>query len=303
MTQADAHLRHLRQRVQAAIEEVLPQESERPSTLHRAMRYPFTAGGKRTRAVLCLLCAEVAASTATTMGETRAADGALLPAVAVELLHTHSLMHDDLPAMDDSPVRRGAPAAHVVFGEATTMLAADALLVLAFELLARCPASPPHPPGQLVWELASAAGSRGLAGGQFEDLAKDAPHHPEETLHFVHRAKSASLMRAAARMGGIAAGAPVWMVDALGRYGEALGLAFQMVDDILDALGTLAVTGKPAHQDFVKGRPNAVLLYGLEEARARSAALTARAVEALQHVPGDTRLLEFFAETLLNRKG
>ncbi|MBN1556928.1 MAG: polyprenyl synthetase family protein [Lentisphaerae bacterium] len=220
-----AYLRERAAAVDAELDRVLPPESEPPAGLHRAMRYSVLSGGKRLRAVLCLAAAEAAAP---------GRPAPFAAAAAVELLHAYTLVHDDLPDMDDDAERRGKPSTHVAFGPALAILAGDALQALAFETAARAPVPAPYPANQLVLELARAAGSRGVVGGQVEDLAADALPDPG-TLRFIHEHKTADLFRAALRFGAVSAGAPPEALGALTEYGLQFGLAFQITDDLLDA--------------------------------------------------------------------
>jgi geranylgeranyl diphosphate synthase type II len=269
-------------RVEAALEAALPRDDVRPAELHRAMRYCVLSNGKRLRPILCLAAAQAAGGNSET---------ALPPAVAVELLHTYTLVHDDLPAMDDDAERRGRPSCHVAFGEATAILVGDALQALAFETLAAYPAPPPYPPVQLVRELAAAAGSLGVVGGQVEDIAGAGRAPDEAMIDFIHRHKTADLFRAAIRMGAISAGATEADLESLTRYAVALGLAFQVVDDVLDA----------SYGEMQPDGFSCIEVYGMEGARGRASELTAEASEALRDVAGNTEPLAALAEQMLKR--
>ncbi len=260
------YLEQKRTLVDTVLEQELPPETERPDVLHRALRHAVFPGGKRLRPVLCMAAAETVGGSA---------DDALLAAAAVELLHSYTLVHDDLPCMDDDSERRGKPTVHVAFGEANAVLAGDALQALAFELAARSPAPPPWTPNQLVIELAAAAGSRGVVGGQVEDIASSGTGDAD-IVAYVHEHKTADLFRAAVRMGAIAAGASSGHATDLARYAMNLGLAFQITDDVLD-------TG---HGD---GLPelSCIPVYGEEGARRRAADHVLEAVAALSQFPVD----------------
>jgi geranylgeranyl diphosphate synthase type II len=273
MFDLEAYLESRRRAVDEELERRLPPAAARPRLLHEAMRYSIFAGGKRLRPVLCMAAAEA-------MG--RDHEVALPPAAALECLHTYSLIHDDLPAMDDDDLRRGRPTAHKQFGEARAILAGDALLTLAFELLACCPPPRPYAPAELVRELARAAGSRGMAGGQFEDLeAEDRP--PEGGLvEYIHRHKTGALIRASCRMGAMAAGAARSELDVLSEYGRHVGLAFQVADDILNATSSAAELGKAAGSDRAHGKMTYVAVYGVEGARAKARGWAEAALEALE---------------------
>ena len=262
--------------VNAGLDRWMPTASERPARLHEAMRYSVFAGGKRIRPILCLLCAEAC-------GGDRSA--ALRPAGAIELLHTYTLIHDDLPAMDDDDLRRGRPTLHKVVGEANAILAGDALLTLAFEWLAGCPAPPPHDPGRLAYELARASGSRGVAGGQFEDMEAEGEAPDALRLEFIHRHKTAALIEAACRMGALVAGASAPRVDALGGYGRDVGLAFQIADDVLNVTATSEELGKRAGRDATRGKLTYVAVYGVEASLRRARECADSAIQALDGLP------------------
>lgn len=263
----DAYLAALRQEVEVALDQYLPGSEERPAKLHTAMRYSLLGGGKRLRPILCLASAEA-------VGGTRAA--AMLPAVALECLHTYTLIHDDLPAMDNDDLRRGQPTVHKKFDEATAILAGDALLTLAFELLARSAV-----PAKLAQELAEAAGSRGVVGGQAEDLAAEGRAPDAALLDFIHTNKTGKLIRAACRMGALAGGANVEQLTALTTYAEKIGLAFQIADDMLNVTSTPEQLGKAVGSDAARKKMTYVALYGLAAAREKAHTLIAAAQAAL----------------------
>jgi geranylgeranyl diphosphate synthase type II len=273
--------------VNAALDRMLPPASTRPERLHEAMRYSLFCGGKRIRPLLCLASAEAAGQP----GEV-----AILPAVALECLHTYTLIHDDLPAMDNDDLRRGRPTSHKVYGEAGAILAGDSLLTFAFEVLAQAPDG-----ARLALELARAAGSRGVAGGQCEDLASEGVSPDAARLEYIHRHKTAALIQAACRMGAIAAGATDLVCDALGLYGDRLGFAFQMADDILNASSTPEVLGKAAGSDAARGKMTSVALYGIAGARREALARVAEAVHALESLPGPVEPLAAIARFAVER--
>jgi len=241
----------------------LPEEGETPERLHAAMRYALLGGGKRLRpALVRLVCLELGGRE----------DAAAPAAVALELVHTYSLVHDDLPAMDDDELRRGRPTVHVAFDEATAILVGDALLTLAFEVLSRDEHGREH-----ARVLARAAGSRGMVGGQVLDLslaltAEDRGKSGLAALEDMHRRKTAALFRAACEMGAIAAGRALER-ERCADFGEAVGLLFQAVDDLLDATGDAATLGKTPGKDAAQARPSLVQAVGLARARERAAAL------------------------------
>lgn len=281
------YLEARRVRVDAELDRRLPAETERPAILHQAMRYSIFGGGKRLRPILCLAAAEAAGAVD---------DAAMIPAVALECLHTYTLIHDDLPSMDDDDLRRGQPTCHKAFGEANAILAGDSLLTLAFELLAEAPQ-----PGPLARELAQAAGSRGVAGGQYEDLAAEGKDPDPARLEFIHVQKTAKLIRAACRMGAIAAGAADAPLDALGRYGEYIGLAFQIADDILNATSTREILGKAVGSDAAHGKLTYVALYGVDRARTEAQRLVDAALHALDAFQPPPEPLEALARYSIER--
>ena len=255
--------------IEAALDAEMPPRGAQPAILHTAMRYSVFSGGKRIRPILCLGAAEAVG------GNSR---NALLPAMAVELLHTYTLIHDDLPCMDDDDLRRGKPTCHVVFGEANAILTGDALQALAFETLAKAKPPSRYPPNQLMLELAHAAGSLGVVGGQVEDLAFDARHAKANFMRFIHLHKTADLFRAAVRMGAIAGNATKSELEALTEYGVNFGLAFQIADDLLDA----TAAAKPGRRKA--GETNCVSVYGHAAARKKANAHVRKAMSALKHI-------------------
>ena len=306
--------RHVTQ-VEHGLDQMLPRADTRPARLHAAMRYSLEAGGKRLRPVLVLAAAEA------TRGRAAAANtlAPLAAAVAIECVHTYSLIHDDLPCMDNDDLRRGRPTAHKAFDEATALLAGDALLTHAFALLAEnyhgdlCRA--------LVRELADAAGSRRLIGGQMEDLlAEKKPDATAGDVEFIHLNKTAAMIEAALVMGGLiglaareratppAAGktarepSPVPAeIETLRRAGRHLGLAFQIIDDVLDATADSATLGKTAGKDAQAGKATYVKLHGIEASRRIAREHTASARAALQALPGDTAFVAALLESMMAR--
>jgi geranylgeranyl diphosphate synthase type II len=259
-----AYLEERRALVDAALDRVLPPETALPTSIHRAMRYSVLAPGKRLRPVLVIAGAEAVGG--------RAAD-VLDTACALELIHVYSLIHDDLPAMDDDDYRRGRLTSHKVFGEAIAILAGDALLTLAFRLVAgNAAVAAPALVGAVVAEVADAAGTDGMVGGQVVDIESEGKTVTPETLDYIHLHKTAALIRAALRVGALLAGGRPEQVAAISRAGEALGLAFQIVDDILDVEGSLAELGKSAGSDERKQKATYPALYGLPESKARARA-------------------------------
>jgi geranylgeranyl diphosphate synthase type II len=265
------YLETARTQVETALEASLG--PERPESLREAMRYSLLAGGKRLRPILCLAACELAG------GE---AEQAMATAVALEMVHTMSLIHDDLPAMDNDDLRRGRPTNHKVYGEANAILAGDALLTRAFEMVAlRSPGVPADRLLQVVGELSLAAGAPGLVGGQVVDLESEGRSVDLETLEYIHLHKTGALLRACVLCGALIAGAPAELVSALRTYARGIGLAFQIIDDILDLTASSEVLGKTAGKDLAADKTTYPKLLGLEESRRRAEGLVAEAKQAL----------------------
>ena len=275
------------ERADAALLRVLPPEHQPPVDLHRAMRYAVLGGGKRLRPLL------VYATGAALGGAAEALDA---PAAAVEIVHAYSLVHDDLPAMDDDSLRRGRPTCHVAFGEATAILAGDALQALAFEVLSADPrlASSPSALVDMLHTLAVACGSHGMAGGQALDLAAVGKPLSAGDLERMHVHKTGALIRASVRLGALAAGCrDATLLAALERYGHCVGLAFQIRDDILDVEGDSATLGKTAGKDAADAKPTYPAILGMDAARVQLADFTNAAIAALQ--PYGERMSELVA--------
>lgn len=285
-------------RVEQGLEQHVPHASTRPERLHTAMRYSLEAGGKRLRPVLVLAAAEVV--------QPREAPDAADPipaAVAAECIHTYSLIHDDLPCMDNDDLRRGRPTAHKAFDEATALLAGDALLTHAFVLLAQAYAADPHLAQALVAELAEAAGSRRLIGGQMEDLLAEKKASPTvDELDFIHLNKTAAMIEASLVMGGLVGGGSEKEAAALRTAGRHLGLAFQIMDDVLDATADSATLGKTAGKDAKADKTTYVKLFGLDRSREIAREHTDAAVAALKSLPGDSRFLVALVDSMATRR-
>ncbi|MDO9541899.1 MAG: polyprenyl synthetase family protein [Kiritimatiellia bacterium] len=275
------------------LEKRLPAENIRPAILHRAMRYSVLAGGKRLRPILCLAAAEAVG------GKEK---HALVPALAIEILHTYTLIHDDLPCMDDDNLRRGKPTSHVVFGEANAILAGDALLTLAFEWLVGTVPPKPYMPNHLILELAGGAGNKGVIAGQVEDLASERKKPNAVTVHYIHMHKTACLIIAAVRIGGICGGARKNELSALSNFGEKAGFAFQIADDILNETSSREKMGKAAGSDRSRGKMTYVAVHGLEKAKKMVRRLAEEAVKSLQSLKGNTEPLKMIVEYIVARK-
>ncbi|HNC24309.1 MAG TPA: polyprenyl synthetase family protein [Opitutaceae bacterium] len=292
-------MKRLVTRVEQGLDRHVPAAATRPARLHEAMRYSLQAGGKRLRPVLVLAVHEQLTASAARNGSP--ADP-LPAAVAVECLHTYSLIHDDLPCMDNDDLRRGRPTAHRQFDEATALLAGDALLTHAFALLAEAYAATPVLAHALIRELAEAAGSRRLIGGQMADLlAEKQARATDDELEFIHLNKTAAMIEAALVMGGLTGGAGAATVATLRRVGRHLGLAFQIIDDILDATADSATLGKTAGKDAKADKTTFVKLHGLADSRrlAREHSDTART--AIADLPGDPAFLLALVDSMAAR--
>ncbi len=278
--------------VDAALERFLPSAATRPASLHAAMRHSVFAGGKRLRPILCLAAAEAC-------GGSR--EHALFAAGAVECLHTYSLIHDDLPCMDDDDMRRGVPTCHKVYGEAVALLAGDALQALAFELVAKTPVTHRHAPADMVGLLARTAGSLHLVGGQVADLEGEGRKLPLADLRYIHESKTAALLTASVKLGGMSADAMPEQMEALHAFGMATGLAFQIIDDILDVTQTSEKLGKSAGKDVASEKSTYPALLGLEASRAEAHRLTEAAHAALEVFGVHGAWLRALADHLLQR--
>ncbi len=260
------------EKVEARLNELLPGEDTAPATIHKAMRYSIFAGGKRIRPLLCLEAAKACGASD---------DVALDAACALEALHTYTLIHDDLPCMDNDDLRRGRPTSHKVFGEGIAVLAGDALLTEVFAMLARVPANERYGAADYVAEMAYRTGSRHLVGGQVLDLEGEGRELGVEEIRAIHHGKTSALIIASVRLGGMAAGCTPEQLEALTEYGRSLGLAFQIIDDILDVTSTPEVLGKSIGKDARVQKATYPALVGMENARAEARALTAAAHAAL----------------------
>jgi geranylgeranyl diphosphate synthase type II len=290
-----SYLEEQRQRIERSLELLVPSETERPTVLHRAMRYSLFAGGKRLRPILCL-----EASRAISTDPVPDIDAV---ASTLELIHTYSLIHDDLPALDNDDYRRGKLTCHKVFGEAMAILAGDALLTLAFQVLSSLPGTPSAVRAALAAELSRAAGTvDGMIGGQAADLEAANNSLNPDTLEYIHRSKTAAMFRAAVCLGAIAAQATREQLSRIAQFGETAGLAFQIVDDILDVEGSRETLGKTAGKDATQKKVTYPALYGLERSRQLAEQKLARAQAALAPLGAPAGRLRQLAEALVVRK-
>ena len=278
----------------SALERLLPGSDERPSSIHRAMRHSVFAGGKRIRPILCIEAGRAIAG--------GVPDGIEDVGAALEMLHTYSLIHDDLPALDNDDLRRGRPTCHKVFGEATAILAGDALQTHAYQVLSQLHCSA-EARVRIIEEIARGTGTiNGMIGGQVVDLEAEHKKPDTETLEYIHRSKTAALIAASVVSGGIYAGASDEQVEYLRRYGQAIGLAFQIVDDILDVTQTSEQLGKTAGKDIASEKATYPALFGIEKSRQKAASLLHSASQALEKIQGRGNVLRALAQFLIERE-
>jgi len=274
--------------VDAELDRLVPSEDTPPETIHKAMRYSLFAGGKRIRPILCMEAARTVAG--------HDVDGALTVACTLEMIHTYSLIHDDLPALDNDDLRRGRPTSHKVFGEAMAILAGDSLLTFAFVVLGGVGNA------RLVAELATASGTvGGMIAGQVHDMEGESMTPTAELLDRIHRAKTGALLKCSLRLGAIHAGATEAELDAISRYGEHIGLAFQIVDDILDVTQTSEELGKTAGKDAAQGKITFPAVYGLEKSNEMAEQQRQLAHAALEPFGAPARRLHELADLIVDR--
>lgn len=287
--------KYLRQQavaVDRALGRFLPAATAKPATIHKAMRYSIFAGGKRLRPALCLAAAEACGGRW---------EDALPLACAVECIHTYSLIHDDLPAMDNDDLRRGKPTNHKVFGEGIAILAGDALLTETFAIAAQCKGRPRYNHRTIILELAQAAGSKQLIAGQVADLEGEGKKIPASQLRYIHERKTSALLCCSVRLGGMSANCTAAQLKALTEFGYNVGLAFQIIDDILDVTQTSEQLGKTAGKDTAAEKATYPSIVGMEESRRIAAELTSRAFRALKSFKNQAPALEALAAYLLKR--
>jgi geranylgeranyl diphosphate synthase type II len=288
------HLARQQQLIDRELERLVPAESTPPETIHRAMRYSLFAGGKRVRPVLCMEAARAISD---------APRGIETAACSLEFVHTYSLIHDDLPALDNDDYRRGKLTSHKVFGEAMAILAGDALLTLAFETLSKMDGVTDDRKTRIIAELATAAGTvGGMIGGQVADLEGEGKPPDARLLATIHHAKTGALLRASVRMGAIYAGAGDEQLDAISRYGEHVGLAFQIVDDILDVEESSESLGKTAGKDAQQKKITFPAVYGLDESRRMAESERLSAHQALDMFGERAGRLRELADLIVQRK-
>ncbi|PYL70220.1 MAG: farnesyl-diphosphate synthase [Verrucomicrobia bacterium] len=280
--------------IERALDRYLPKANTKPATLHRAMRYSLFAGGKRLRPILCLAAAEACRGNVSNV----------LPlACALECIHTYSLVHDDLPSMDNDDFRRGRPTCHKVFGDGIAVLAGDALLTIAFEIVSRTKPAPRYDISVLLREIAVAAGSQRLIAGQVADLEAEGKNVKRDQLQFIHENKTAAILKSSVRLGAMSANADARKLSAITRFGQRLGLAFQIIDDILDVTQTSEILGKSAGKDVAAKKATYPAVIGLEKSRAEARQLTRQAHSALSVFSShDAEPLHALANYLLERE-
>jgi geranylgeranyl diphosphate synthase type II len=298
-----------REAADAALERLLPPAPQHPSSIHQAMRHSVFAGGKRLRPILCMEAgrmiaesrAESIAASVATSNAVPLPEGIEQVGAALEMLHTYSLIHDDLPALDNDDLRRGRPTCHKVFGEATAILAGDALQTLAYEVLAQIPC-PAEGCVAIIREIARATGTiDGMIGGQVIDLEAEHKQPDLETLEYIHRSKTAALLTASVVSGGIYAGATPADIEHLRTYGQSIGLAFQIVDDVLDLTQTSEQLGKTAGKDAAAEKTTYPALFGIEESLRKADALVDHACAELNEYGEAASTLKDLARYLVER--
>src|SRR4051794_1963259 len=288
-----AYLQSRQKTIDRALDRFLPKESTPPPSIHHAMRYSLFAGGKRLRPILCLAAAESCKGKASE---------ALPLACAMECIHTYSLVHDDLPSMDNDDFRRGRATCHKVFGDGIAVLAGDALLTVAFEILSRARPTSRYDMTMLLREIAVAAGSRKLIAGQVADLEAEGTKGDRLTLRYIHENKTAAILTTSVRLGAMSANAEKRLLSALTRFGRALGLAFQVIDDILDVTQTTEKLGKSAGKDVAAKKATSPAVIGLEKSRLEARRLTRIAHNALSIFGNEGATLRQLANYLLERE-
>lgn len=288
-----AYLRLRQKTIDRALDRFLPRESTPPATIHKAMRYSLFAGGKRLRPILCLAATEACGGTIS---------AALPLACAVECIHTYSLVHDDLPSMDNDDLRRGRATCHKVFGDGIAILAGDALLTIAFKIATHVKRTKRYDLREIFREISTAAGSQKLIAGQVADLEAEGRRINRTHLRYIHENKTAALLTASVRLGAMAANASAKQLAAITAFGRALGLAFQVIDDILDVTQTSEKLGKSAGKDVAAKKATYPAVIGLEKSRAEARRLTSQAHGALKPLGEHAAVLRELADYLLQRE-
>lgn len=287
------YLKSRQKKVDRALDRFLPKADVKPPTIHKAMRYSVFAGGKRLRPILCLASAEACGGRI---------ENSLPLACAIECIHTYSLVHDDLPSMDNDDFRRGRPTCHKVFGEGIAVLAGDALLTIAFEIVSRAKASRRYDMSTLLREVAVAAGSQKLIAGQVADLEAEGRKSNRAQLLYIHQNKTAAILTTSVRLGAMSANVNAKQLAAITKFGRTLGLAFQIIDDILDVTQTSEKLGKSAGKDIAAQKATYPAVIGLDKSRAEARRLTRQAHNALSTFGQKAGALHALANYLLERE-
>src|SRR5438270_2148314 len=287
------YLRSRQKEIDRALDRYLPKATVKPATLHKAMRYSLFAGGKRLRPILCLAAAEACGGKI---------ENALPLACAMECIHTYSLVHDDLPSMDNDDFRRGTPTCHKVFGDGIAVLAGDGLLTIAFEIVSSAKPTARYDMSILLREIAVAAGSQKLIAGQVADLEAEGRKANRAQLRYIHENKTAAILTTSLRLGALSANAAAKKLNAMTKFGRALGLAFQIIDDILDVTQTSEKLGKSAGKDIAAQKATYPAVIGLEKSRAEAKRLTKKAHDALSMFGRNGQALHALANYLLERE-
>jgi geranylgeranyl diphosphate synthase type II len=288
-----AYLKSRQQKIDRALDRYLPKESVKPATIHEAMRYSLFAGGKRLRPILCLAAAEACGGKI---------DNALPLACTLECIHTYSLVHDDLPSMDNDDFRRGRPTCHKVFGDGIAVLAGDGLLTIAFEIVSRAKPTSRYDMSILLREVAVAAGSQKLIAGQVADLEAEGKETSRAQLQYIHENKTAAILTTTVRLGAMSANANPKQLGAITKFGRALGLAFQIIDDILDVTQTSEKLGKSAGKDIAAKKATYPAVIGLDQSCTEARRLTKQAHDALSIFGAKADALHALANYLLERE-
>jgi geranylgeranyl diphosphate synthase type II len=287
------YLKSRQEKIERALDQYLPKESTKPATIHKAMRYSLFAGGKRLRPILCLAAAETCGGKI---------DNALPLACALECIHTYSLVHDDLPSMDNDDFRRGRLTCHKVFGDGIAVLAGDALLTIAFEIVSRAKPTSRYNMSTLLREVAVAAGSQKLIAGQVADLEAEGKETTRAGLRYIHENKTAAILTTSVRLGATSANANPKQLAAITKFGRALGLAFQVIDDVLDVTQTSEKLGKSAGKDVAAKKATYPAVIGLDKSHAEAKRLTKQAHDALSIFGTKAEALHALANHLLERE-
>ena len=284
-------IQQFKESLEGSIEQLLPLSNERPNQLHSAMRYSLCDGGKRVRGILLLLCSKIF----------KASADPLPASVAIECIHAYSLIHDDLPAIDDSDTRRNKPSNHIAFDEATAILAGDALLTEAFKILSENYKETPELGMRLIHDLSTASSSLGMIGGQMEDIENEGQSVDANTLEFIHKNKTAKLIQAAISMGFAFSEESNQLTTEINQLGYHLGMSFQYIDDLLDIQSDAKTLGKPTGADINSDKLTSVKVFGIDGTQKKISEHTKQVESLLDKIGGDTSALRYYIQFLQNR--